>query len=109
MSSLPQLNQSEKALLLSAVSGCKPNQYRYGKVFADTLEKKRAYNAALSLRDSALVEGTVEYYHINGQPSGSFGHVWKRGRSGNRFQGQLTPAGLALALQLKAVSTSESV
>lgn len=106
MTASPKLNQSEQTLLLRAIASSKPGQYRYGKVFADTLEKKRDYNAALTLRERGLVSGEVEYYHINGQPCGHFGHVWTRGRSGNRFSGQLTETGLALALQLKATQAS---
>lgn len=95
------LNKSEKALLLSAVTGAKPGQLRYGKVFADSVEKKRLFNAALTLRDRGLVSGEVKYYRVNGSPCESFGHVWKKGYSGNQFSGALTDAGLSIALQLQ--------
>lgn len=95
-------NQSEKTVLLNAITGSKPGQARYGKVFADSVEKKRLFNATLTLRDRGLVSGEVNYYRVNGSPCESFGHVWKSGYSGNQFSGALTDSGLAIALQLKA-------
>lgn len=104
-----RLSQTDKSALINAVTpptGSKVN-WRYGRVFACTLEKKRLFNSLCKLQKLGLVEGKIEYQQQNGYQDPHFGRLWNRGASWNEFSGSLTSNGEELAKKLASESSYE--
>lgn len=94
-----KLSQTDKKLLISAISNNKP-KFLMGRVHASSLESKRKFNSLMKLCKMGLVDGKCSYQHMNGYQDPYFGRLWCEGKSWNEFSGSLTAKGLEIARSL---------